>query len=62
MPKSRLHFWEPKLEANRARDLRNQSDLDKIGWCYLVVWECELRHTEQLENRLRAFLDEGGPE
>jgi len=59
MPKSNLDFWEPKLEGNRQRDLRHQSELDAIGWRYLIVWECELRHREQLENKLLAFLTEG---
>ena len=59
MPKSNLDFWKPKLEGNRQRDLRHQSELDAIGWRYLIVWECELRHREQLENRLIAFLMEG---
>lgn len=58
MPKSQLDFWKPKLEGNRQRDLRHQSELDAIGWKYLVVWECELRHKEQLENRLLTFLAE----
>ena len=59
MPKSRLDFWTPKLEGNRARDVRHQSELEAIGWGYLVVWECELRHREQVENKLREFLVEG---
>lgn len=59
MPKSRLDFWRPKLDGNRERDLRNQSELEATGWRYLVVWECELRHTEQLQNKLLAFLTEG---
>ena len=57
MPKSRLEFWKPKLEANRNRDFQNQSKLNQIAWEYLVVWECELKHTEQLENRLTSFLE-----
>jgi len=57
MPKSKLDFWRPKLDGNRERDLRNQSALAAIGWRYLVVWECELRHTEQLRNTLSAFLN-----
>jgi DNA mismatch endonuclease (patch repair protein) len=59
MPKSQLDFWRPKLEGNRDRDLRIQSELDAIGWTYIVVWECELRHREQLENKLLAFLTKG---
>src|SRR5258705_10221520 len=42
MPKSRLDFWRPKLEGNRERDLRHQSELETIGWRYLIVWEWEL--------------------
>jgi DNA mismatch endonuclease, patch repair protein len=56
MPKSRLDFWEPKLEGNRQRDLRHQSELEAMGWQFLIVWECELSHREQLENKLLAFL------
>lgn len=59
MPKSKLEFWKPKLEDNRRRDLSTQSKLEAMGWSYLIVWECELRHREQLENRLLAFLSEG---
>ncbi|MEO5810372.1 MAG: DNA mismatch endonuclease Vsr [Sphingomicrobium sp.] len=62
MPKSRLDFWEPKLEGNRQRDLKNQSELDAMGWRFLIVWECELRHREQLQNKLLAFLTDGGAE
>jgi DNA mismatch endonuclease (patch repair protein) len=58
LPKSKLDFWQTKLEANRSRDLRNQAELDATGWRHLVVWECELRHREQLQNKLLAFLSE----
>ena len=60
LPKSRLDFWIPKLTGNRARDLRHQSELDAMGWRYLIVWECELRHMEQVQNKLLAFLAEDG--
>jgi DNA mismatch endonuclease, patch repair protein len=56
MPKSRLDFWQPKLEANRKRDLANQRRLNDLGWKFLVVWECQLSDKEQLKNILEAFL------
>ena len=62
MPKTRLDFWRPKLEGNRTRDVRHQSELDALGWRYLIVWECELRDKEQFRNRLLAFLAEGDGE
>lgn len=58
LPKSRLDFWLPKLEANRLRDHRDRKLLRQLGWKVLVVWECELRHIEQLENKLVQFLEQ----
>jgi DNA mismatch endonuclease (patch repair protein) len=59
MPGSRLDFWKPKLQGNRERDLRHQSELDALGWRFLIVWECQMRDREQLQNDLRAFLSDG---
>ncbi|CAN7431659.1 very short patch repair endonuclease [Mesorhizobium sp. LjRoot246] len=58
LPKSRLDFWEPKLSANAERDALKQEALKRLGWNVLVVWECELRQSEQLENKLRQFVGE----
>lgn len=57
LPKSRVDFWLPKLEANRVRDGRHLKALRTAGWKVLVVWECELRHIEHLENKLQRFLE-----
>ncbi|MBY2964319.1 very short patch repair endonuclease [Rhizobium leguminosarum] len=57
LPKSRLEFWEPKFEATVARDARAEANLQGRGWQVLVVWECELRNSEPLENKLRQFLE-----
>jgi len=58
MPKSRLDFWGPKLRKNRKRDENNLRRLEELGWQILVVWECEIGHKEQLENKLLEFLRE----
>jgi DNA mismatch endonuclease (patch repair protein) len=55
-PKTRLDFWLTKFATNQARDLRTISALELLGWRVLVVWQCELRDKEQLENKLRGFL------
>ncbi|MCW5725075.1 MAG: DNA mismatch endonuclease Vsr [Maricaulaceae bacterium] len=57
LPKSRLDFWLPKLEANRERDLKNQAKLLEMGWRVLVVWECQLKDRDSLRDALRGFLD-----
>jgi DNA mismatch endonuclease (patch repair protein) len=58
LPKSRLEFWVPKLEANRERDIRAVGELRARGWDVLIVWECESARNEQLRNKLRAFLED----
>lgn len=57
LPKSRLEFWEPKLEANRTRDLRKQAELEVMGWQVMIVWECEMKNEDDLAKRLREFLE-----
>jgi DNA mismatch endonuclease, patch repair protein len=54
MPKSRLDFWEPKLRANRARDIRNKLELETQGWTVLEIWECEI-DTAHLARLVRAI-------
>jgi DNA mismatch endonuclease (patch repair protein) len=60
-PKSNLEYWEPKLNRNMERDAENQAELRRIGWDYLIVWECETKAaqregTEVLEAKLKKFL------
>ena len=58
LPKSRLDFWVPKLEANRERDERNLKLLVENGWEPLVIWECQTRNMVEVERRVRAFLED----
>lgn len=57
LPKSRLDYWRPKIETNRARDYRKETSLAENGWRVVVVWQCELRDIEALEACLRDVLD-----
>ena len=56
LPKSRQDFWIPKLDRNRARDEEAAERLASDGWRILTIWECEVRDTSSLRNRLRTFL------
>ena len=43
LPKSRRAFWKAKIDANKARDLRNENQLRALGWHVVTIWECALR-------------------
>ncbi len=56
LPKSRLEFWEPKLEGNRQRDFEVHEKLRVLGWNPAVIWECETQSPTNLEASIRAIL------
>lgn len=56
LPKSRLDYWLPKIEANRERDRRKGGALEAAGWRVLTVWQCEIRDLDVLQERLWIFL------
>lgn len=58
VPKTRADFWSVKLAANRKRDARRCMELRQLGYRVLIVWECDLFHTEELSTRLRKFCTE----
>jgi DNA mismatch endonuclease (patch repair protein) len=43
LPKSRRAFWKAKIDANKARDIRNENQLRALGWHVVTIWECALR-------------------
>ncbi|WP_443690485.1 very short patch repair endonuclease [Pseudomonas sp.] len=55
-PKSRQGYWLPKFMGNVERDRRNIETLQKMGWQVIVIWECEIKRSEDLEYRLTCAL------
>ena len=57
VPKTRVKFWKEKLAMNRRRDQKKINELKVIGWTGLVVWQCQIKHRENLSSRLSSFLE-----
>ena len=65
-PKSRAHFWAPKIEANRQRDANVREKLRRGGWRVAEVWECALEGRSKLPfesviQRCANWLESGKP-
>ena len=58
-PKSNASFWDKKIDANRRRDRRVQRQLRALGWRVLIVWECQTKTLDSLEQRLLRQLHVG---
>ena len=57
-PKTNIEFWEAKIARNRHRDEVTTAHLEALGWTVITVWECELRNSSQLDERLNALVEE----
>ena len=57
VPKTNVDYWLPKLSRNKGRDQKNIDLLQSSGWDVLVVWECELKDSDVLKQRICFFLD-----
>lgn len=55
-PKSRRHYWRPKLNGNAERDRRVRLALRRQGWRSLAIWECEVGDYRRLARRIERFL------
>ena len=55
MPKTRVEFWQTKIQRNRIRDKEVIHKLAEMGWHCITVWECQLKAAVREEN-LRSLL------
>ena len=58
-PKTRSSYWAEKFKSNIKRDRAKATQLRKLGWDVLVIWECETFDLDTLSHRLIAFLRAG---
>lgn len=58
LPQTNRKFWSEKIRKNVKRDKANHRALNRIGWRYLVIWQCKIKKTNEskLKEKLRKFL------
>jgi DNA mismatch endonuclease (patch repair protein) len=54
-PKRNRNFWSEKFQANQERDRRALTQLRRLGYKVVVVWECETECPEVLVRKLRKL-------
>lgn len=57
LPETNAEFWKKKFDCNRERDKQNYKKLQDDGWSVIIVWECEIRHSD-LKMRLETLVEE----
>ena len=51
-PSTRAEYWIPKLAGNADRDNENAKKIEQLGLRVLVIWECQTRDVETIEDVL----------
>jgi DNA mismatch endonuclease, patch repair protein len=54
--KQNADYWAAKIDDNRRRDRRKQTELRSLGWRVEVIWECECRNPRVLAALARRLL------
>ena len=57
VPKTNTDYWLKKIRRNEVRDEENNYALIALGWGVLVLWECEIKDAEKLDETLLNFLE-----
>lgn len=57
LPETNDEFWKKKFDCNRERDKQNYKKLQDDGCNVIIVWECEIRHSD-LKMRLETLVEE----
>jgi DNA mismatch endonuclease (patch repair protein) len=55
-PVTNAEFWQAKRQSNLNRDRRNIEALKKAGWQVLIIWECQTKNPDSLQEILNDFL------
>lgn len=56
-PKSRIDFWRKKFQQNIDRDETVRKLLVEAGWNVFVIWECETKKPELLEQAINRLFN-----
>lgn len=59
IPKANSRFWEIKFADNRKRDKKKRTELRRLGYSVLTVWQCELKNETKAKSKLLKFLKRG---
>ena len=55
-PSSNIDYWNKKFQQNVNRDQKNVAMLEKLGWRVIVIWECEIKQSEKLDNLIKNIF------
>ncbi|MEO6330828.1 MAG: DNA mismatch endonuclease Vsr [Ginsengibacter sp.] len=57
LPKSGIEYWSKKIGSNITRDKKNITELKRLGWKVIIVWECQYKKLiEETKSKLIKLI------
>lgn len=57
VPSSKTEFWLEKFKRTIDRDKANQLKLKELDWNVKIVWECQTKNSNHLENLVLSWFE-----
>ena len=57
-PTKNRDLWVNKFNDNIARDQRNRTELEQLGWVVIIIWECKIKADPVLAV-VNSLIDKG---
>jgi len=54
VPKTRTEWWLDKINGNKANDKKKETQLKRMGWNIIRIWECDIKKG-RLAKKLSMF-------
>jgi len=56
LPTSNIEFWKNKIQKNIDRDKIVLSDLKKLDWKAITIWQCEIKNKKLFEETMQNVI------
>ena len=58
----KTEWWKNKISQTKERDIQKMEEIVHLGWCPLVIWECELKPGKREQTLNSVYLSITGGE
>ncbi len=56
-PSSNVEYWQKKITRNTERDHYIFTELKKMNWIVIVIWECEINNKRKFISTMNRLAD-----
>ena len=51
------NYYDITLKNARLKRINNFTKKNNLGWKFIIIWECEARNIQSIEEKIKRFLN-----